>query len=356
MERHALVLAVVFAAALAAGPAREGRAEPVVAAVETDPVPHGEDAADDPAIWIHPTDPSLTTVVGTDKRGGLAVYDLSGTQLHYYADSAPNNVDLRYNVSLGGKRVDLVATSDTTTDSIRLYAVDPVTRGLVDVAARTIGTGIGVAGLCMYRSPTSGKYYVFVGDNSGTNQQWELVDNGAGKVDAKKVRTISLASTTEGLVADDGTGALYVAEESVAIWRYGAEPDAGEARTQVDAVGNGHLTADVEGLAIYDGGDGDGYLLASSQGSDSYAVYERWGDNRYVASFAIAAGAVDAVSHTDGVDVTSAALGDAFPEGVFVAQDDENDEGNQNFKLASWSAIARSADPPLVVSPASARP
>lgn len=35
---------------------------------------------DDPAIWIHPTDPSKSLIVGTDKEvgGGLYVYDLSG--------------------------------------------------------------------------------------------------------------------------------------------------------------------------------------------------------------------------------------------------------------------------------------
>ena len=44
----------------------------------------------------------------------------------------------------------------------------------------------------MYVSPSTGKYYAFVGDNSGTVQQWELFDDGSGKVDATKVRTLSI--------------------------------------------------------------------------------------------------------------------------------------------------------------------
>ena len=44
----------------------------VTRTVETDPVPSSGDAADDPAIWVHPTDPSLSTVIGTDKNSGLA--------------------------------------------------------------------------------------------------------------------------------------------------------------------------------------------------------------------------------------------------------------------------------------------
>ena len=52
--------------------------ENVVAVVETDPVPNGDGAADDPAIWVDRDDPSRSTVIGTDKDGGLGVYDLTG--------------------------------------------------------------------------------------------------------------------------------------------------------------------------------------------------------------------------------------------------------------------------------------
>ena len=48
------------------------------------------DAADDAAIWIHPTDPSQSTIIGTDKSDdghGLVVYDLSGRELFYYPDA-----------------------------------------------------------------------------------------------------------------------------------------------------------------------------------------------------------------------------------------------------------------------------
>lgn len=42
----------------------------VYATVETTPVPSGGDAADDVAIWVHPTDVSMSAVVGTNKQGG----------------------------------------------------------------------------------------------------------------------------------------------------------------------------------------------------------------------------------------------------------------------------------------------
>ncbi|MBA2385354.1 MAG: phytase, partial [Actinobacteria bacterium] len=328
----------------------------VTPAAETTPVPHSDDAADDPAVWLHPTRPALSTIIGTDKRGGLAVYDLAGRELHYYADSRPNNVDVRTGVPLAGRRVALVVASDAADDSIRAYRVNPATRGLENVAARTLSTGIGAAGLCLYRSSASGKLYAFVGDNSGTVQQWELFGDRSGKVDARKVRSLRVGSTTEGCVADDAHRRLYVAEEDVGIWRYGAEPNAGSTRTRVDAVGGGRLEADVEGLAIYETGRTGGYLIASSQGSDSFAVYSR-ASNAYVKSFTIRRGKIDGVTHTDGIDVTSGHLGSAFPDGVFVAQDDENDSGNQNFKLVAWKGIARSGRPRLATrgrSPAAA--
>ena len=136
------------------------------------------------------------------------------------------------------------------------------------------------------------------------------------------VRSFDVGSQTEGIVADDEQAALYVGEEAVGIWRYGAEPDAGTARVQVDSTSGGHLTADVEGLAIYHASDGTGYLLASSQGSSEFVVYERQGGNDYVMTFEVGSGGgIDGVSGTDGIDVINVDLGPSFPMGAFAAQD-----------------------------------
>ena len=57
-----------------------GSVKPVA---ETAPVPHSGDAADDPAIWVNPANPSASRIFDTDKQGGLAVYDLAGKELQY---------------------------------------------------------------------------------------------------------------------------------------------------------------------------------------------------------------------------------------------------------------------------------
>lgn len=313
--------------------------ETVTATIETDPVPNGGDAADDPAIWVNPVDPAQSAIIGTDKRGGLAVYDLSGKQIQYLRDGEMDNVDLRDGFKLDGQTVAIVTASNRKDNSIAIYKINPQTRTLENVAARKIRHGLTVYGMCMYRSAKTAKIYYFGTSKSGDVEQWELFESN-GKVDAKKVRNFKLGSTVEGCVADDELGHFYVAEEAVGIWKFVAEPEAGSNRSQVDKVGDGRLFADVEGLAIAYGKDGAGYLMVSSQGNHSYVVYRREGNNEFVKKFRIGNGeGVDGCEETDGIDVTTANLGPAFPQGVFVVQDGFNDKGNQNFKLVPLQAI-----------------
>jgi 3-phytase len=150
-----------------------------------------------------------------------------------------------------------------------------------------------------------------------------------------------VGSQTEGCVADDELGHLYVGEETRGIWKLGAEPDApapGELIAETSA--SGPLVADVEGLTIARGAAGAGYLIASSQGSNSYVVYRRDDDNAFVGTFSIGSGdGIDGTEETDGIDVSTADLGPAFPGGVFVAQDGDNDDGAQNFKLVPYERV-----------------
>jgi 3-phytase len=319
------------------------RAEPVFATVETEPVASSDDAADDPAIWIHPTDPARSLVIGTDKKRGLDVYDLGGKRVQSLPDGRMNNVDLRHGFQLDGAEVAIVAATNRTDRSIALYAVDANGR-LHDVAEGKIPTGMADPyGLCMYRNP-AGEIFVFANDgDSGVYKQWQLQARG-NKVGASIVREFAVGSQAEGCAADDGNGRLYIAEEDVGLWRYSAEPSGGSERVEVDRVKGGHLTDDAEGVTIFYGDGDQGYLIVSSQGSNDYNVYRRDGDNAFIGKFAIAASQeIDGTSDTDGIDVTSAPLGSAFPHGLFVAQDGDNTAPGaaQNFKLVPWERIAK---------------
>ena len=165
---------------------------PVHATVETDPVPHSGDAADDIAIWVHPVDTALSTVIGTDKLGGIAVYDLAGKKLQYLPDGKMNNVDIRYGFPLGSAAIDLVGMSNCTTNSLDFYKVDPSTRKLTRVGS--VSTSLDVYGFCMYKSPSSGKYHAFVNDKKGNVVQYEIHDNGRGHVTGTIARNFNVGS------------------------------------------------------------------------------------------------------------------------------------------------------------------
>ena len=333
------------AVAVAAAAEARKSAHTVKPRVETEPADSYGDAADDPAIWVDKRDPSRSVVIATDKKLGLNVYDLKGKRLQVVPDGRMNNVDLREGFMLGGKATTIVAATNRTTRSISLYRFDAATRRLESIAAGTLESGMSDPyGLCMYRSAKSGQYYVIANDSvDGKYRQWRVLDSG-GKANIELVREIAVGSQAEGCAADDELGQLYIAEEDVGLWVYSAEPDGGEQRTAIDKTEGGNLDADVEGVSIYYGANGKGYVIASNQGEDNYAVYRREAPHAFVGKFHVVANetlGIDGSSETDGLDVVSAPLGADYPAGLLVVQDGRNlmPAQRQNFKYVSMKDV-----------------
>lgn len=345
--------ALAKAAGVPAGNAADPRkvaaasARSVKPRVETPPAESFGDAADDPAIWVHPTEPARSAVIATDKKLGLYVYDLAGQLMQTERVGRVNNVDLRHGFAFSDGAAAVVAADNRTDKSLLFYRFDPRTRRLEQRVAAPIPTGLADPyGVCMYRSAKSGDYFVFVNDGeNGHYKQWRLKADGRN-VAAEVVREFTVGSIAEGCVADDETGALYVAEENVGLWKYSAEPDGGDARTQIDKIGGANpIKADVEGLAIYTKPGGGGYLVVSNQGANNYALYRREGNHEFVGVFHVVADderGIDGSSETDGLDVVSAPLGAQYPQGLFVVQDGRNltPAERQNYKFVSWADIA----------------
>ena len=340
----AQTLALPKPAAAAAAQARKS-VPTVKPRVETEPADSYGDAADDPAIWVDKRDPSRSVVIASDKKLGLNVYDLKGKRLQVVPDGRMNNVDLREGFMLGGKATTIVAATNRTTRSISLYRFDTATRRLESIAAGTLESGMSDPyGLCMYRSAKSGQHYVIANDSvDGKYRQWRVLDRG-GKAAIELVREIAVGSQAEGCAADDELGQLYIAEEDVGLWVYSAEPDGGEQRTAIDNTEGGNLNADVEGVSIYYGANGKGYVIASNQGEDNYAVYRREAPHAFVGKFHVVANetlGIDGSSETDGLDVVSAPLGPDYPAGLLVVQDGRNlmPAQRQNFKYVSMKDV-----------------
>ncbi|WP_248924647.1 phytase [Paenibacillus hamazuiensis] len=330
----------------------------VTAETETDAVESGSDAADDPAIWVNPKAPSKSTLIATNKGGGVLVYNLDGKELYSYKVGKVNNIDVRYDFPLGGKKVDIAAATNRSGNTVEFFAIDPETGELTSVNGEKIRSKMTeVYGFSLYHSLKTGKFYALILGKEGEFEQYEIFDNGSGKINGRLVREFQLGTIAEGLVADDEYGYMYFSEENVALWKFDAEPESGVLPIgRVDVPDGSRLTADIEGLALYYGKDGKGYLIASSQGSNRYVIYKREGGNSYVGSFRIADGDLtDGTTETDGIDVLSFGLGDKYPGGIFVAQDDENITGgktlNQNFKIVRWESIAKAIDPGLAQDP-----
>ena len=334
MRALALILAASTLTACAEGPiVPTTAASPVVARAETIPVATGgnADAADDPAIWRNPANPAASLIVATDKKAGLHVYGLDGKSRFFDPAGLLNNVDL---VTLADGRV-LVAASDRNdllAAKIRLYWLSADGK-LAPLGAVTGGAGEAY-GLCLWDAGDATYAYSVLKD--GSVHQVKLDLSGAAP-SCEIVRSMKIATQTEGCVVDPRSNALFVGEEGVGIWRFDARaaaPTSGELVAKVDGT---HLVADVEGLTLAPEGENDGYLVASSQGDYAYALF-RLPNLAPAGRFRIVAGTLGAAEETDGIALELGDFGPGFPGGLFVAQDGFNAPA-QNFKLVAWDDV-----------------
>jgi len=310
---------------------------------ETEPVgTTNADAADDPAIWRNADNPAASLIVGTDKKAGIYVYGLDGKVRSFLNAGAVNNVDLRAEVDMPGQPGILAAASDRNDLSqakVALLRLDPATGILTPLGKVDAGAGEGY-GICLYRDAAG--LYAFVVLKDGTINQIALDFTGPAP-SGRIVRSMKLATQSEGCVADERTGRLYVAEENAGIWRFDARAVGDVQGTQIARADSVHLVADAEGLALAPAGDTGGYLIASSQGDNAYTLY-RLSDERYAGRFRITAGRLGATEETDGIELALGDFGPDFPGGLFVAQDGDNAAGAQNFKLVAWEDIRAALD------------
>ena len=293
------------------------------------------DAADDPAIWRNRADPAASLIIGTDKKDGLYVYGLDGGVRDFHKAGRVNNVDLTTHAG----RIIVAASdrNDKANGRIALYVLDPATAKLMPLGRVAAGRGEAY-GLCLYADNSA--LFAFVVMKNGTINQVALDLSGTATT-GQIVRTLKLATQSEGCVVDPRTHRLYVAEEDVGLWRFDARSTGPTTPIQIAATDDKAIVADAEGLAIAFEGERDGgYLLASSQGDNSYAVY-RLANDHYMGRFRIVAGAVGATSETDGIAMATGDFGPQFPGGLMVAQDGDNAPKAQNFKLIEWDSVRR---------------
>ncbi|MFC3101911.1 phytase [Altererythrobacter lauratis] len=303
----------------------------VYALGETVPVgTANEDAADDPAIWRNAANPAASLIVATDKKAGLYVYGLDGARRSFVDSGRVNNVDL---VDTADHGVIVVASdrNDLLNAALQVYRLNTQTAVLEPLGTGPGGAGEGY-GLCLgYRGGVLRAYSVL---KEGRTHEVRIDLSGAAPAFTME-RVLTVATQPEGCVVDNRNGTLYVGEEAGGLWRFAAGSTTGDLVAPID---NRYLVADLEGVALAPAGADGGYLVASSQGDNAYAVF-RLPDMAPVGRFRIAARQFGATEETDGIDLALGDFGPLYPQGLFVAQDGRNAPAAQNFKLVSWADV-----------------
>lgn len=312
----------------------------VAARGETSPVgTAAQDAADDPAIWRNPRQPSASLIVATDKRAGLYVYGLDGRVRHFVAAGRLNNVDV---IDHGRAGVIVVASdrNDVTQAKLQVYRLDTQAGRLEAIGAVSGGSGEAY-GICLTRKGKNLHAFSVVKDGSINEVS---IDLSGGTPKGEIVRTLRVATQAEGCVVDPRNSTLYVGEEDRGIWAFDVRSGGTPEGRLVAAVDGAHLLADVEGLALMPSGRQGGWLIASSQGDNAYALYSL-PNMTPVGRFRISAGQFGATQETDGIAVAAGRFNSDYPDGLFVAQDGDNAPAAQNFKLVSWRDILSAIQP-----------
>ena len=306
----------------------------VTANVETEPVFAGDDAADDMCVLENFNNPESSLIISSDKKYGIIVYDLEGVKLHDYEVGRINNIDILPSRSFQNKYI--VAGTNRTYNSIDIYLFN--SKGELEnlILRKEIPSLKDVYGVTFYRDEFN--TYLFISDKKGNVEQWSY-NNDEVNSEIIFVRKLKFSSLVEGLVADESKGKIYIGQERKGIWELNAFPSF-DSQKKLIFKKSKNFKPDFEGLALRDDGNGEGYLIASVQGSNGYLIIDRKSLYAKIFFRIIDGDKIDGTTETDGIDVTSIKTS-KFPNGFFIAQDDDNDGLNQNFKLVDWNKILK---------------
>lgn len=320
---------------------------------------------DDPAIWIHPSDPAKSLIFGTDKmpgKGGLYVFRLDGTLARAITPlDRPNNVDVAYGLDAGGTKTDVLVLTERLQHRLRVFGINPQTGELRDLAPQGLPVLAGQTGdagepmgIALYERPRDGAIFAIVSPKTGGASQylWQYrLAAPKGRVSATLVRRFGAFSgigptpgsigEIEAVVVDDELGFVYYSDERFGIRKWHADPDHPEAATEIAVLGRDGYRGDREGLAIYRTPNGGGYLVSSDQmpGATRLVIYPRRGPAGRPHEQAAIAIIPTTADSTDGLEVTQAAL-PGFPGGLLMMMN----SSPRNFLFYDWRQVASRLD------------
>lgn len=316
-------------------------------AIVTEPVAFD---TDDPAIWINPADPAQSLIIGTDKDkdGGLYVFDLAGKIVHdktIRGLQRPDNVDIEYGLTIGGKPHDIAVTTERFTHKLRIYSLPymkPLDNGGIDMYVGETGDMFrDLMGIALYKNPQTGEISAIVGRKNGPQDgsylwQYKLEDDGHGAVKATVIRKFGKYSGVkeiEAIAVDDALGYIYYSDEGTGVRKYHADPAHGNDELALFATTG--FTQDHEGISIYNTSDSTGYILVSDQGANQFFIFQREGAAGKPHNHTLVKVVKVAAQESDGSDVTNVPLNGVFQKGLFVVMSTD-----KTFHYYRWEDIA----------------
>jgi len=333
---------------LLANPVSSSNINSISASFETPQVPE-DGNADDPAIWLNKKAPESSIIFGTDKYRGIYTYNLKGQTIGFSESGRVNNIDLRSLKDLNiNKFKTFIFGSNGTNNSLDLwiYSDDVIHQSslnnsfsLSQMPQISVKTNFLSYGVCAGYDKKLG-LIAFVTEAMGSRVQlWQYSDNALALISTFNNGN---AYESEGCVYDDENRTLFISEENArgVVRAYKLNNELSFNKPIIIDTREGNITGDPEGLAILKINKKDGYLIASSQGSSTFNIYQRHAPYNFINKFSVTSNKIiDGVSDTDGIDILNTYLNKDFPNGIIVVQDGENTGeqyiSKENFKYLS---------------------
>lgn len=286
---------------------------------------------DDLCFWLHPTDPTQSLVIASDKKANLLfVYDLNGVVNQTIEVKKPGNIDIRQGVQFGKQVLDIaVVNSRDGQPSIRVFAIDAASRQLNAIDEGGIPTRPNYGGCLAYDKNQKRLWFFCTSEDVGVTQ-YELNMSDTKTIRGQEVRQIELGKC-EGAVADDESKSLFVAVEDEGVWLFGMMPEDSATGEKIISVGVDGLQADLEGVTLARMPDKTAALIVSSQGANRFCIYERSKPWRQISAFAISG-----ATSSDGIDLIQNDRLPNFGQGIFGCHTDTQ---KHPILLTPWSSI-----------------
>lgn len=338
-RKHILLVVISVSLVTACRPSARISEAYVTPVIVTDKTPND---TDDPAIWYNSADPSESLILGADKgnsTGGIFVFRLDGK-----LDSArsirnlmrPNNIDIEYGFRFRGETTDIAVFTERGRDMIRVIALPDcrfIDQGGIPVFADdSLRAPMGIA---LYKDK-AGQVFAFVSRKTGPADGYlyqYLLEANDSCVTAAKVRALGRftgGKEIEAIVVDDEAGFVYYSDERMGVRKYYADADKGNDELAIFAQTG--IKEDHEGLSVYKGENGEGYIILSDQSANRFMIFNRKGTPKNPHEHALVRIVNTKTESSDGSEILNLPLNAQFPDGIFVAM--SSDQTFQFYKAS----------------------